>query len=114
MNLNAMNLLPVTIEENDLMLIMVECMKSKEWPNGLAYILWENPIKKFKLSDQVAKAEKTAKLLSLKLKKGEDPSELELRIGLLSLNLWNSSEQGNEDCCCHENHGERIFRHHPK
>jgi hypothetical protein len=86
MNLNVMrNLLPVMIEENDLMLVMVECMKSKEWPNGLAYILWENPIKKFKPSDQVAKAEKTAKLLSLKLKKGEDPSELELRIPLLEL-----------------------------
>jgi hypothetical protein len=39
----------------------------------------------FKPSDQVANAEQTAKLLRLKLKKGEDLSELELRIALLEL-----------------------------
>jgi hypothetical protein len=83
MNLHAMNLLTVMMVANDLMLVMVESVKSKEWPNGLAYVLWEKLIKKFKLSDQVAKAEQTAKLLSLKLKKGEDQSELELRIALL-------------------------------
>jgi hypothetical protein len=83
MNLHAMNLLTIMMAANDLMLVMVESVKSKEWPNGLAYILWEKLIKKFKLSDQVAKAEQTAKLLSLKLKKGEDQSELELRIALL-------------------------------
>ncbi len=66
--------------ENDLILMMVESVKSKEWPNGLVYVLWEKLIKKSKPSDQVAKADQTAKLLSLKLKKGEDPSELELRI----------------------------------
>ncbi len=33
-----------------------------------------------KLSDQVAKAEQIAKLLSLKLKKRGDPSELKLKI----------------------------------
>ena len=80
MNLHAMNLLTIMMAANDLMLVMVESVKSKEWPNGLAYILWEKLIKKFKLSDQVAKAEQTAKLLSLKLKKGEDQSELELKI----------------------------------
>ncbi len=41
-------------------------------------------MRKFKPSDQVAKAEQTAKLLSLKLKKG-DPSELELKIALIEL-----------------------------
>jgi hypothetical protein len=60
-------------------------MKSKEWPNGLAYLLWEKLIKKLKPSDQVAKAEQTANLLCLKLKKCEDPSELELGIALLEL-----------------------------
>ncbi len=44
-------------------------VKSKEWPDVLAYFLWEKLIKKFKPSDQVAKAEQTAKLISLKLKK---------------------------------------------
>jgi hypothetical protein len=63
--------------------MMVESVKSNELPNGLAYNFWEKLIKKFKPSDKVAKAEPTAKLLSLKLKKGEDLSELELRIALL-------------------------------
>ncbi len=85
MNVHAMNLLTVMMVENDLMLMMVESVKSKEWPNGLAYVLWEKLIKKFKPSDQVAKAEQTVKLLSLKLKKGEDLSELELRFALLEL-----------------------------
>jgi hypothetical protein len=75
MNLHKINLLTVMMAENDLMLMMVEPVKSKEWPNGLALVLWENFIKKFKPSDQVAKAEQTAKLLSLKLKKDEDLSE---------------------------------------
>ena len=80
MNLHAMNLLTVMMAENDLMLMMVESAKSKGWPDGLAYILWEKLLKKFKPFDQVAKAEQTAKLLNLKLKKGGDPSELELKI----------------------------------
>jgi hypothetical protein len=85
MNLHAMNLLSVMMGENDLMLMMVESATNKEWPNELAYSLWEKLIMIFKPSDQVAKAEQTAKLLSLKLKKGEDPSELELRIASLEL-----------------------------
>jgi len=80
MNLHAMNLLTVMMAENDLMLMMVESAKSKDWPDGLAYVLWDKLLKKFKPFDQVAKAEQTAKLLNLKLKKGEDPSELELKI----------------------------------
>ncbi len=82
---HAMNLLTVMMAENDLTLMIVESVKNKEWPHGLAYALWEKLIKKFKPSDQVAKAEQTAKLISLKLKKGEDPSQLELRIALLEL-----------------------------
>ncbi len=39
------------------MLMMVESVKNKEWPSGLAYVLWEKLIKKFKPSDQVAKAD---------------------------------------------------------
>jgi hypothetical protein len=62
MNLHAMNLLTVMMAENDLMLIMVESVKNKDWYDRLAYILWKKLIKKFKLSDQVAKAEHTAKL----------------------------------------------------
>ncbi len=84
MNLHVMNLLTVMMVENDLMLMMVESVKNKEWVDGLAYILWEKLIKKFKPSDQVAKAEQTAKLLSLKLKKGE--ARLNWSWGLLGLN----------------------------
>ncbi len=85
MNLHAMNLLTVMMEENDLMLMMVDSAKSKEWPNGLAYVLWEKLLKKFKPSDEVAKAEQTVKLLSLKLKKVGDPSELELKIASIEV-----------------------------
>ena len=40
-------------------------------------------MKKCKPFNQVAKAEQTVKLLNLKLKKGGDPSELELKIALI-------------------------------
>lgn len=85
MNLHAMNLLTVMMAEDDLMLMMVDSVKSTDWPDGLAYVLWEKLLRKFKPSDQVAKAEQTAKLLSLKLKKGGDPSELELKIASIEL-----------------------------
>ena len=39
MNLHAMNLLTVMMEENDLMLMMIESTKSKDWPDGLVYVL---------------------------------------------------------------------------
>ncbi len=52
-----------------------------------------------KQSDQVAKAEQGAKLLSLKLRKEGDPSKLELKIASTEdIYIWNSAEQGNEDC----------------
>ncbi len=63
--------------------MMVESVKSKEWPNRLSNVLWEKLLRKFKLSDQVVKAEQTAELLCLKLKKGGDLSELELKIALI-------------------------------
>ncbi len=58
MNFHAMNLSTVMMAENDLMLLMVESVKSKEWPNGLAYVLWEKLIKKFKPSDKVGRQSK--------------------------------------------------------
>ncbi len=57
MNLHAMNLLTVMTAEDDFMLIIVESVESKEWPNRLAYALWEKLLRKFKPSDQVAEAE---------------------------------------------------------
>jgi hypothetical protein len=73
MNLHAMNLLTAMMSENNLMLMMVESVKSARWPDGLASILWEMLQRKFKSSDQVAKAKQTAKLLALKLKRNEEP-----------------------------------------
>ncbi len=62
------NLLTVMMMKNDLMLMMVESVKSKEWPNRLSNVLWEKLLRKFKfkLSDQVVKADQTAELLRLK------------------------------------------------
>mgnify|MGYP006970027029 CR=1 FL=1 len=48
------------------MFMMVD-LKSKEWPKGLAFVLWEKLLRKFKPYDQVAKVEQTAKVLSLKV-----------------------------------------------
>ena len=38
MNLHALNLLTIMMAENDLMLMMVDSVKSKEWPDGMAYV----------------------------------------------------------------------------
>jgi hypothetical protein len=67
----------------NLMLMMDESVKSKDWLDKLAYVLWEKLLRKFKPFDQVANAEQTTKLLNLKLKKGRDPSKLELKIALI-------------------------------
>ncbi len=41
MNLHAMNIMAVMLSRSDLMLMMVESLKSQDWPDGLAYLLWE-------------------------------------------------------------------------
>ena len=51
---------------------MVESVKSKDWPNLLAYVLWEKLLRKYKPFNHVAKTEQTAKLLNLKFKNGGD------------------------------------------
>jgi hypothetical protein len=38
------------------MLMMVESSKSQDSPDGLAYVLWEKLLRKFKPSDQIAAA----------------------------------------------------------
>jgi hypothetical protein len=50
MNLHAMNIMTVMMSESDLMLLMVESSKSQDWPDGLAYVLWEKLLRKFKPS----------------------------------------------------------------
>lgn len=56
MNLHALNILTVMLSDSDVMLSMVESAKSKDWPDGLVHVLWEKLQKKFKSSDQIAKA----------------------------------------------------------
>jgi hypothetical protein len=47
MNLHVMNIMTVMLSESDLMLMMVESSKSQDWPDGLAYVLWEKLLRKF-------------------------------------------------------------------
>ena len=83
MNLHAMNIMTVMLSESDLMLMMVESSKSKDWPDGLACVLWEKLLRKFKPSDQIAAAEQTVKLYALTLGKDVDPTVLEEKIASL-------------------------------
>ncbi len=62
------------------MLMMVESSKSQDSPDGLAYVLWEKLLRKFKPSDQIAAAKQTEKLYALKLGKDVDPTVLEEKI----------------------------------
>ncbi len=80
MNLHAMNIMTVMLSKSNLMLMMVESLKSQDQPDGLAYVLWEKLLRKFKPSDQIAAAEKTVKLYALKLGKDVDPTVLEEKI----------------------------------
>ena len=45
MNLHVMNLLTVNMAENDLMVMMVD-VKSKEWPEELAFVFWKKLLRR--------------------------------------------------------------------
>jgi hypothetical protein len=83
MNLHAMNIMTVMLSKSNLMLMMVESLKSQDWPDGLVYILWEKLLRKFKPSDQIAAAEQTVKLYVLKLGTDDNPTVLEEKIASL-------------------------------
>jgi hypothetical protein len=83
MNLHAIKIMTFMLSKSNLMLMMVESSKSQDWPDGLAYILWEKFLRKFKPSDQIAAAEQTVKLYVLKLGKDVDPAVLEEKIATL-------------------------------
>ncbi len=78
-----MNIMTVMLGKSNLMLMMVESLKSQDRPDGLAYILWEKLLRKFKPSDQIAAPEQTVKLYALKLGKDVDPTVLEEKIASL-------------------------------
>jgi len=54
----------------------LESAKCADWPGGNAWKLVESLIKKYKPSDVIAVAEQATKLMSLKLKRTEDPEDL--------------------------------------
>jgi hypothetical protein len=83
MNLHVMNIMTVMFSGSNLMLMMVESLKSQDWPDGLVYALWEKFIRMFKPSDQIAAAKQTVKLYALKLGKDMDPTVLEEKIASL-------------------------------
>jgi hypothetical protein len=83
MNLHAMNIMTVMLSKSDLMLMMVESLKSQDWPDGLGYVLWEKLLRKFKLSGQIAAAKQAENLHALKLGKNADLTVLEEKISSL-------------------------------
>ncbi len=80
MNLHAMNIMTVMLSKSNLMLMMIESLKSQDWPDGLVYVIWEKLLRKFKPSDQIAAAKQTVKLYALQLGKDVDPTVLEEKI----------------------------------
>ena len=65
------------------LLLKIEASKSQDWPGGLAYVLVAKLMRKYKPDDTLAVAEQTKKLMSLKLKKNEDPETLGDAIAVL-------------------------------
>lgn len=65
------------------LLKMIEASKSPEWPGGLACDIKKRLMKKYRPDDVTALAEMTTKLSKLKLKKGQDPEELEDEIAAI-------------------------------
>ena len=63
------------------LLKMIEASKSPEWPGGLACDIKKRLMKKYRPDDVTALAEITTRLSKLKLAKGQDPEELEDKIG---------------------------------
>jgi hypothetical protein len=67
----------------DAMIMLIDSMKTKDWPNGLAWKLIEKLCIKFKPGDMIASAEQLEKLTKLTLKKGQDPEYLKRKIASL-------------------------------
>ena len=75
------------------LLSKIEASKSKDWPGGLAYAFVAKLMKKYKLDDTLAVAEQTTKLMSLKLKKNEDPETLGDAIVVLEMGTVTQSSR---------------------
>ena len=66
---------------------MVKALKSTTWPGGLACELVKRSKKKYGSDDTLAIAETTTKLSKLKLKKEDDPEDLEDNIAVIEAQL---------------------------
>ena len=82
-NLVVMNLLTVLLCDTDVVIMLIDSMKTRDWPNGLAWKLIEKLCTKFNLDDTIAAAEQLEKLMKLKLNKKQDPEYLESNIASL-------------------------------
>jgi len=64
-------------------------MKSREWPDGIAYEIWDMMADDFRPNDVLSRADQKKKLSKLELKKREDPEKLADKIAELEINYRN-------------------------
>jgi hypothetical protein len=64
-------------------------LKSKEWPDGLAYKVADELRKKFRPKDMLSKAEQRTKFGHLKFKKEQDPDNFATAIRALQVEYRN-------------------------
>ncbi len=84
LNLVAMNsLLTVMLCDTDVMIMLIDSTKTKDWPDVLTWKLIEKLCTKFKLGDMIASAEQLEKLIKLKLKKKQDLEYFKSKISSL-------------------------------
>ena len=64
---------------------MIEKSKSVDWPNGQAWLVTKQLLKKFKPTDRISKSELDSDIMSLKLKVESDPATLFENISALEV-----------------------------
>lgn len=67
----------------------IEAAKTADWPGAKAHVIVSKFRKKYKPDDTIATAEQMTKLMSLKLKKNQDPEDLGDEIAVLESNYGN-------------------------
>jgi len=88
----AMSFLTLAMDSNQL-LTKVEAAKTVKWPDGIACVLMEKLTNKYKPKDNLAIAEQQKKLMTLHLKKEEDPEELGDKIAALETTYGNRLDE---------------------
>ena len=64
----------------DKLLYILEEVKTPIFPGGIAWQLWSDLMDEYRPNDMIGAAHKLNELMGLKLKKGEDPKELDGQI----------------------------------